>query len=399
VVDQGQLGARLRAEREAHDWSREALAGRLRSVSDKALPSVESLAHMIKEWESGKHGVSDRYRRLFSKVFGMAEEDLFAAEEADDPMMSLALSRQVEATDLGMTTLDDIALVTDRLCREYPTVPAPVLRGRSEKALRYVIRLLDGRTTLQQHRELLVQAGWLAALLGCVEYDLGRRTSAEVTRRMAYRLGDQAGHGEIVGWAWEMAAWFALTEGRLKDAVDAARAGAEHSGGTNAGVQLQLQEARALARMGNDDAKQSLKTGGKLLQHLPHPEHPENHFVFDQSKYEFYTATILTWLGTDDRAAEENAREVIARSDGEWPMRAANASIDLGLIAVRRGGLDEAVHRGRQALIGERRSAQLLPRALDLHDRLAERYPKEPLVSEYKEILRAEHKAAHPTTA
>jgi hypothetical protein len=54
---------------------------------------------------------------------------------------------------------------------------------------------------------------------------------------------------------------------------------------------------------------------------------------------------------------------------------------------------------GRQALIGERRSAQLLPRALDLHDRLAERYPKEPLVSEYKEILRAEHKAAPPATA
>jgi hypothetical protein len=239
----------------------------------------------------------------FLQVFALAEEDLFAAEEADDPLISLALSRQVEATDLGMTTLDDVALVTDQLCREYPTVPAPMLRGRSEKALRYVIRLLDGRTTFQQHRELLVQAGWLAALLGCVEYDLGRRTSAEVTRRMAYRLGDQAGHGEIVGWAWEMAAWFALTEGRLKDAVDAARAGAEHSGGTNAGVQLRLQEARALARMGDDDAKQSWKTGGKSLQHLPRPEHPENHFVFDQSKYEPLVSEYKEILRAEHKAA------------------------------------------------------------------------------------------------
>lgn len=339
----------------------------------------------------GKHGVSERYQRLYSEVFGIAQEALFAAEDADDPMMPIELSRQAEASDLGRTTLDDIALVTDQLCRGYPIVSAPVLREQSGKALRYVIRLLGGRTTLQQHRELLVQAGWLAALLGCVEYDLGRRASAEVTRRMARRLGEQAGHGEIVGWAWEMAAWFALTEGRLEAAVDAARAGAEHAGGTNAGVQLQLQEARALARMGNGDAREALKAGGKLLRQTPYPEHPENHFVFDRSKYEFYSATILTWLGTDDKAAEENAEEVIARSaGGKWPMRAANASVDLGLIAVRRGNLDEAVDHGRQALAGERRSAQLLPRAVDLRDRLTERYPKEPLVNEYKEVLRAE---------
>ena len=39
--------------------------------------------------------------------------------------------------------------------------------------------------TLKQHREILVQAGWVALLVGCVEYDTGNRQAAETTRQAA----------------------------------------------------------------------------------------------------------------------------------------------------------------------------------------------------------------------
>jgi hypothetical protein len=51
---------------------------------------------------------------------------------------------------------------------------------------------------------LLTAAGWLALLVGCVEYDLGLRAAAEATRAAAKRLGAEAGNGEIIAWAHEM---------------------------------------------------------------------------------------------------------------------------------------------------------------------------------------------------
>jgi hypothetical protein len=116
-----------------------------------------------------------------------------------------------------------------------------------------------------------------------------------------------------VAWTCEIAAWYALVEGRFAQAVALCEGGLAHAGVSNAAVQLTLQASRAYARMGDDRAGQMLAVGGEVLARLPVPEHPEHHFVFDRYKYEFYIATIYTWLGSDDAAAEENAREVVAR--------------------------------------------------------------------------------------
>ena len=93
----------------------------------------------------------------------------------------------------------------------------------------------------------------VALLLGCLHYDLGQREQAETARRAAYHAGLQAGHGEIVAWSYELAAWFALTEARYHDVVAYARAGQAHAGLTNAMVQLVLQQARGQARLGAHD--------------------------------------------------------------------------------------------------------------------------------------------------
>jgi hypothetical protein len=56
-----------------------------------------------------------------------------------------------------VSTLRDVGVMTDRLRREYPAATGYPLRARLERALRYVLGLVDGRTTLHQHRQLLVQ--------------------------------------------------------------------------------------------------------------------------------------------------------------------------------------------------------------------------------------------------
>jgi hypothetical protein len=273
------------------------------------------------------------------------------------------------------------------------------LRARTKQRLSYIYRLLSGRLTLAQHRELLVTAGWLALLLGCVHYDLGEREQAEAVRQAAYQAGMQAGHGEIIAWSYELAAWFALTEGRYHDVTAYAQAGQRHAGLTNAMIQLVLQQARGQARLGERrEVHASLDHGAKLLEQLPRPDHPENHFVFDHTKWIFYAATCYTWLG-DDQPAEEHARELIAyhtRPDGtsNAPMRSAISHIDLGIIRARHGDLDQAVEHGTTALSYTRKTeASLLSHAADLDKLLSDRYPGERLADDFHDRYRDERRA------
>ena len=300
----------------------------------------------------------------------------------------------VTSSDLGQGTLDALQEAAELLCRAYPSASAGELRARTKQRLNYISRLLQGRLTLAQHRELLVTIGWLALLLGCVHYDLGEREQAEAARQAAYQAGLQAGHGEIIAWSYEMAAWFALTEGRYHDVIDYARAGQQHAGLTNAMIQLVLQQARGQARLSQRrDVHASLDHGARLLEQLPKPEHPENHFVFDHTKWIFYAATCYTWLG-DDEPAEEHARELIAyhaRPDGSSnaPMRTAMSHIDLGLIRARHGDLDQAVHHGLTAFSYDRKTeASLLSHAADLDQLLSDRYPDERLTDEFHQRYR-----------
>ena len=101
-------------------------------------------------------------------------------------------------SDIGSGTIEALNKTADLLCRAYPSTPAATLRDRTKRRLQEVIRLLGGRSTLDQHRELLVIAAWMAAILGCVHYDLGEREQAEAARQAAYQAGLQAGHGEII---------------------------------------------------------------------------------------------------------------------------------------------------------------------------------------------------------
>ena len=324
-----------------------------------------------------------------------AEADLFD---------TLELTRLAGMSDIGTGTIEALHEATDLLCRAYPTTTAATLRNRAKKRLKQVHELLGNRTTIDQHRELLVIAGWIAALLGCVHYDLGEREEAEAARQAAYQWAKQAGHGELMGWAFEMRAWFSLVEGNYEQLLEAAQAGQQVTGTTSAGVQLTLQEAKAWAYLGDrrqtDDA---LTRGAQLLGTLPPPAHREHHFAFDPAKYSFYASTCYAVVG-DNSQAREHAHEVIkwhTRPDGtsNAPMRVAQARIDLGIVAARQGNLDEAVSYGKSAFEFDRKSlADLVSRTSELDHIIQERYRGEQLAREFHERHQHATRLAHRRT-
>jgi hypothetical protein len=271
--------------------------------------------------------------------------------------------------------------------------PQALIR-EAEQQLDYVGRLLDGRKTLSQHRELLVVSGWLSLLLGCLHNDMGNRGRAEAARDASRHLGEEADHPVIVRWACELDCWFALNDQRFRDITRFAEAGlASLKTGDSASVQLALQAAKGWAKLGDRrKTEAALRHGSSLLNQLPSVERPQHHFVFDPAKYEFYAAPIYAWLGEHDRS-EEHCQEVFARctaADGTtaFPMRMADTQNTMALVQLRRGDLSGAIDYANQALGYERKCIpSLLNSTSEIVLTFERQHPKEPAVQSFRERL------------
>jgi tetratricopeptide (TPR) repeat protein len=371
----------------------------MRAHADRALPGEDALLRTWKRWEAGRHVPDGFYQALIAKTLGTVTGALFPPERRVDPpadtgMDAMELVARLRATDVDQATLDALQITADRLCSEYPHQPAERLRAEGLRWLRRITGLLDRRLTLAQHQEVLTLAGWVALLLGCVEYHMGAGQTAEATRLAALSLGREAGHGEIMGWAYEMRAWYALTSGDYKGVIAAAEAGQAAAPHHGVAVQLAAQRAKAWARLGDRrQVEVALEQGRALLEAMPQPDNLEHHFVVDPSKFDFYSMDCYRLLG-EDRLATMYAEEAIRTGIG-WdgvertPMRIAEARLTLGVAAARAGDLDQAVAYGRSALTGERKSLpHLLMTSSELERLLTERHPAAPKTREYVSQLR-----------
>jgi transcriptional regulator with XRE-family HTH domain len=201
---------RLSAERQARGWTQQQTVEALRMQSDHPLPGAEHLLRMWKNWERGKHRPRPEYQRLIAAAFGSVSAAIFGPDDAavlrrSAPVVldgegdnTLELVERIRRSDLDRASLDTLSITVERLCSEYPYMPSADLRRESQAWMTKLVQLLDGRLTLTQHREVLVLAGWLALLVGCVEYDSQDFGAAEATRRAAATLGEEAGHAEIM---------------------------------------------------------------------------------------------------------------------------------------------------------------------------------------------------------
>ena len=394
---------RLRAERVARDWSQADVVAAMRTFSDVPLP--EALLDQWKRWERGRNKPDEFYRPLIAATFGTVVDSIFAEPRpvrqrtTDDVLIVRSgmdtheLVQRIRQSSVNDNALDALGLTVEQLCCDYASSDPWQLIDTSREWLNRLTRLLDERLTLSQHRDVLDSAGWLALLIGCLEYDTGQARAAEATRTAALSLGTEAGNPAVVGWAHEMRAWFALTAGRYREVVVAAQAGQDVAPGRSVAVQLLAQEAKAWARMGNQrNVVRALENGRVLLDSLPYPEHTDNHFVVDPDKFDFYAMDCYRLIG-DNNLAEMHARELIRKTttpDGtsHAPMRTTEARLTLGVVAARQGDLEQALARGREALATSRRSRPvLLMVGSELDDELQARFPGEPDVAQFHDKL------------
>jgi hypothetical protein len=400
---------RMANERTARGWSQADVIRAMRAHSPKELPSTPSLLRQYKRWEAGEVQPKEFYQPIIAATFGTVTHAIFPVaprREKDADVLAIAgmdtleLVSRLQRSDLDPATLDALRIMADRLCSEYPFMPADQLLTEGRAWLRRMTEMQGQRVTLKQHREILVQAGWVALLVGCVEYDTGNRQAAETTRQAALSLGAEADHGDIMGWAHEIRAWINLTSGDYHGVVAAARAGTEVTPHSSVAVQLAAQEAKAWARIGDRrQTEVALDRGRRLLDALPYPENLDHHFVVDPTKFDFYAMDCYRMLA-DDKMAKILANEVIQAStdfDGKEraPMRLAEARITLGVVAARQGDLDQAISQGERAFNGQRKSLpSLLMVSRDLTKVLNERYPTEAGTRQYLDELHTLSEAA-----
>lgn len=395
---------RMEAERLARRWSPLDAAKAMIAHSKEPLTDAKTLARQWRRWEAGDVEPRD-HKGLIAEVCGTTTHAFFPVASKRDGraeiltvsgMDTVDIVARLRASDVDQATLDALAITVDRLCSEYAYLPSDQLLTEGRAWLTRVAAMQARRLTLTQHREVLVLAGMLTLLVGCVEYDSGNqrgRLAAEGTRQAALALGREAAHPAIVGWAHEMQAWFALTRGDVRGVIAASDEGIAAAPNDSVAVQLWAQKAKAWARVGDRrQVEVALDSGRRLLEGMGYPANPENHFTVDPAKWDFYAMDCYRKLG-EDALAENLAREVLRAGvdyDGtdRSPMRNAEARVTLGVVAARQGAVDEAVSYGMRALGGERKSLPSLAMvATDLGGVLSQHHSDNPDAREFLDHL------------
>lgn len=335
---------------------------------------LEVATSTVQRWESGEGDPQPHQRPKIARLLEVTAKELddlltldtpagsrvARAEPPDDETDAWELTRRVQASDVGRETLSRLERSFDELATAYPTTPPQELLNRTRRHISYVVRLLDGKKTLSEHRRLLIVGGWLSLFAATLHIDLEEGSFAVARLQAAATLSREAEYPEIEAWCFETDAWRVLTDGDYHRAVELSRiAQSIAPAGTSALVQATAQEGRAQARLHNDtETYAAIKRVQNLSDALGPPRHTkEHHYQYDPAKALSYTATTLAWLG--DSAAEPYAREVINRlgpSDDflKWPRRVASANIDLALVLLNENRLDEACNAVQKAILSGR---------------------------------------------
>jgi transcriptional regulator with XRE-family HTH domain len=311
--------------------------------------------------------------------------------EHDDATASLTLTFDLLSPKIAPDVVNSIERSTQRLGRLYPVEPPAAVLPRVHKQLRVIRDLLKGGgARLPDHARLLSAAAWHCLLLAMLHYDQRQFGAAEATRNAAESLGQQVGDSNVIGWAYETAAWFAIYDGANQEIIDAAQQGlAVSPENSSAQVMNMLKLGLGQARVGRElEAEHAIERAQEIAQGMERPDYPDHHFTFDApNKLDMYVARIYAFLGKH-ASAEQHARDLIKKTIEERsqypvpPTREYFGRLDLASALIDRDELEEACAEASQAF-GTILRNDVVERAIEISTRLMTRDPNNPAVKEF----------------
>lgn len=381
---------RFRRDREARNWSQTTTAKQLIAHSEHYSEfDEESVVRSIKRWEAGqlKKVPSAEYQAAIARMFGSVRSAYFPTEANSVPPTRLSddetleLVGRLRSSSVDDATLELARITVDRLCTDYASVPGPIVLREAQQWLRDISGLAEKSMSLRQHQEIYDLGAWLSLLVACLHYDGGDQRAAESARRAAVMLGAESGQSEVLGWGAEIKAWMALTQGNYYGVLSATSEGLAATQTHAVAVQLHALTAKAWARLGNRTRVEvSLDQGRDLLDSLPYPDNPRNHFQVDPAKFDFYAMDCYRNI-REDRLAEALAatvRQMSTTPSGTVlaPMRLAEAELTQAVIYARAGELDQALTTADNAFaIGRQSLPSLLLVGHEVSDEITRLHP------------------------
>ncbi|MGH4022976.1 MAG: helix-turn-helix domain-containing protein [Pseudonocardiaceae bacterium] len=341
------------------------------------------------------------------EVTNAKRRELFAAAVVAPELLNQVLSeaaaeameftRLTGVSSVGRGTLEHLELVLSDLNRGYSHEPPAGLFAVARAYRFRVDELIRGQHTLTELRELYVYAGGLSELLAWLANDLGHPRTARAYAVDSYAYAEQAGHGEMCGWAADAMTGIATYSAPPGTAVQVAMKGlAQVARGHPLAIRLRAKAARACARLGDRDRCETLFAEAREL-HDQLPADPPSRFTLDivaLARYAVtaYPAEAYLWLG-DFETARAHAEAALALhqsapSGSSTPGKGDIARLDLATALAHLGAPDEATALGRQALTSTCAYNSVRAHARDLNAALVSRYPTMSCVRDFHEQYR-----------
>ncbi|ETK36582.1 hypothetical protein [Microbispora sp. ATCC PTA-5024] len=348
---------RLRAERRSRLWSQKEMARRLVEAADnetrKCLPARETIVRRIKAYEAGHNQPRDPYRLLYTRAFGVSEEDLFGErispsndQEARESLPDERLNYVIERP--GSVDLVAVAHLRERihaLAARYDKVSAASLLVEAGRYFGQVAFLRTHASSSLVQRELCTVEVEAATLMGQLVWDASQRRDHATTRTylaQAIAAARQIRDGAAEGHALLRMSFVALyTEKKPQVALDLALQAAERAGHTSLvlrGLGL-LHVAEAYAMLGRrSDCEQALGEAETCFEQIS----PVDAAIEMFSPAQHGRLAGSCYLLLNDAKRAESMLESAAQSLRDRPKSQAIVLGNLALARLRQGDLEMA---------------------------------------------------------
>ena len=228
-----------------------------------------------------------------------------AVERLDELARATERIRRLRASNVDDETIVRLDRVVERYADAYEDTGATSLYRLVLREREAVDELLQGHQSAAQRAALFVLAGKLSVILAHLAFDLGADTLAETYAVEASTLAELAGHHDLLAHVRGTQSFVAYYRQQYREALLLARDGARYAGSRPAAVRIAVQEARALARLGDTSGvDRAVERAFDLRRDLDEPDTPAPFLSFaayDTSRIAGNAATAYLSLGQADK--------------------------------------------------------------------------------------------------